>query len=520
MASEKVDESLEGVKMSFTEVEQQKELDAVPGVTQGDGIDEEQIALFRKFERADPEFHRKMTKILTRKVDFHLMPMIALMFMLNFLDRNNLSQARLGTLEQDLGMTGTDFNLATSILFVGYLLMQLPSNLLLTRVRPSIYLGAAMTIWGTISAAQAATHNFTSIVLCRFFLGLAEAPFFPGAMLLMSSWYTRPELALRIAWFYCGHSFANAFGGLLGAGVLANLSGAHGIAGWRWLFIIEGTLTIGSAICSTLILPDFPATTRWLSTEERSYAQWRLVKEVGEADAPGATTIKEGVMLALRDPRLYLFTLLQHASLLTQTFQYFFPTILQTLGYGNIETLLLTAPVWAFTFFSSLIVTYTSGRFKDRSIHIICLIMISCAGNIIAVATLNTAGRFFALFLLPLGALPAYQILLAWVANSFPRPLVKRSVVISFTNMIGNTANIYGTYMYPAVDGPRYLAGGAATAGVALLVVLLTLIARFELQRQNKKLARREEFEANGNPTRPGDTEEAGAAPVGFRYTL
>lgn len=87
MASEKVDESLEGVKMSFTEVEQQKELDAVPGVTQGDGIDEEQIALFRKFERADPEFHRKMTKILTRKVDFHLMPMIALMFMLNFLDR-------------------------------------------------------------------------------------------------------------------------------------------------------------------------------------------------------------------------------------------------------------------------------------------------------------------------------------------------------------------------------------------------------------------------------------------------
>lgn len=73
---------------------------------------------------------------------------------------------------------------------------------------------------------------------------------------------------------------------------------------------------------------------------------------------------------------------------------------------------------------------------------------------------------------------------------------------------------------YPAVDGPRYLAGGAATAGVALLVVLLTLIARFELQRQNKKLARREEFEANGNPTRPGDTEEAGAAPVGFRYTL
>ncbi|KAI1456446.1 putative MFS transporter [Annulohypoxylon moriforme] len=519
MASEKTKESLEGVKMAYAEVENQKEaIASVPPL--GNGIDEEQVALFRKFTTADPEFHRKLTKTLTRKVDFHLMPMIALMFMLNFLDRNNLSQARLGTLEKDLGMTGTDFNLATSILFVGYLLMQLPSNLLLTRVRPSLYLGAAMTIWGTISAAQAATRNFASLVVCRFFLGLSEAPFFPGAMLLMSSWYTRPELALRIAWFYCGHSFANAFGGLLGAGVLANLSGSHGIAGWRWLFIIEGTLTIGSAMCSTLILPDYPATTRWLSTEERAYAQWRLVKEVGEADAPGASTIKDGVMLALRDPRLYLFTLLQHASLLTQTFQYFFPTILQTLGYGNIETLLLTAPVWAFTFFSSLVVTYTSGRFSDRSIHIICLIMISCAGNIIAVATLNTAARFFALFLLPLGALPAYQILLAWVANSFPRPLVKRSVCISFTNMIGNTANIYGTYMYPSVDGPRYLAGGAATAGVALLVVVLTLVARFELQRQNRKLDLREEFESGGTTAQPRDPEEAEAAPVGFRYTL
>lgn len=116
------------------------------------------------------------------------------------------------------------------------------------------------------------------------------------------------------------------------------------------------------------------------------------------------------MLLALRDPRLYLFTLLQHASLLSQTFQYFFPSILQTLGYGNIQTLLLTVPVWVLTFLASLVVTYTSGRFADRSIHIICLIMISVAGNIIVVSTLNTAVRFFALFLLPLGAVPAYQV--------------------------------------------------------------------------------------------------------------
>ncbi|KAH8202427.1 hypothetical protein TruAng_003412 [Truncatella angustata] len=349
--------------------------------------------LQRQFASSTPEYHQHMTKRLLRKVDLHLLPLLILMYLLNFLDRNNLSQARLGTLEADLGMTGTNFNLATSILFVGYLLMQLPSNLIITRVRPSWYLGIAMTIWGTISASQAAAHSFGGLIACRFFLGFAEAPFFPGAIFLMSSWYTRKELTHRIAWFYAGSSLANAFGGLLGAAVLGNLSGAHGISGWRWLFIIEGVITIGVAICAAFVLPDYPATTKWLSEEEKAYAQWRLIEDIGEADNGGASSIRDGVKLALKDPRLYLFTLLQHTSLLSQSFQYFFPTIVKTLGYGNIETLLITAPVWIGTFLVSLVVTHTSGKYEDRSIHIICLMLISVIGNIIVVSSLNTGKR-------------------------------------------------------------------------------------------------------------------------------
>lgn len=126
--------------------------------------------------------------------------------------------------------------------------MQIPSNLLLTRIRPSMYLGICMGIWGTISAAQAATHSFGGLVAARFMLGFAEAPFFAGAIFLMSSWYTRAELAHRISRFYAGSALANAFGGLLGAGCLGNLHNAHGIAGWRWLFIIEGQPCSSSGI--------------------------------------------------------------------------------------------------------------------------------------------------------------------------------------------------------------------------------------------------------------------------------
>ncbi|KAJ5887029.1 uncharacterized protein N7473_009703 [Penicillium subrubescens] len=477
-------------------------------------LDSEQDVLYQAYASKSPEWHQKITRTLLRKVDFHLLPFLVLMYLLNFLDRNNLSQARLGSLEKDLGMKGTDYNLATSILFVGYLLMQLPSNLLLTRIRPSRFLGVAMAIWGVISACQAATQSFAGLVVSRFFLGFVEAPFFPGAVMLMSSWYTRQELSHRIAWFYSGSSLANAFGGLIGAGVLGNLDGAHGIAGWRWLFIIEGCITVGVSVLAGIFLPNYPATTSWLDDQERAYAQWRLMNDAGEADDASSNSIKEALALVFADKRIYLFILLQHTSLLSQNFQYFFPTIVKTLGYGNIETLLITAPVWIATFIVSLIVTYTSGKTNDRSLHIICLMLVSVVGGIICTATTNTGAKFFAMFLMPMGAVSAYQIIIAWVANSFPRPLVKRSAAIAIANMLGNTASIYGSYMWPSSSGPRYIPGGSATAAIALLVALIALVIRLVHKNMNKRL---EAAESSGDVP-PGDNLESRA--VGFRYIL
>ena len=215
--------------------------------------------------------------------------------------------------------------------------------------------------------------------------------------MLMSSWYTRKELAHRIAWFYSGTSLANAFGGLIGAGVLGNLNGARGIAGWRWLFIIEGSITCGVALIAFFVLPNYPSTTSWLKPEERVYAEWRLLEDTGEADITTTAGLWQGMKLALKDTRVYAFALMQHASILSQTFQYFFPSIVKTLGYGNIETLLITAPVWIATFLISLVVTYTSGRFSDRSYHILGLQAVAIVGNIIVVSTTSIGARFFAM---------------------------------------------------------------------------------------------------------------------------
>lgn len=199
-------------------------------------------ACTERFNSQSQEWRKDFDKKLLRKVDLRLMPTLVIMYLLNFLDRSNLAQARQGTLEEDLKMSGTDFNLATSIFFVGYLLMQLPSNLVLTRLRPSLYLSASCCLWGVVSTCNAGAHTFTHLVVIRFFLGFVEAPFFPGAVFLMSSWYTRAELTRRIAWLYAGNALANMFGGLLGAAILGGLEGAQDIQGWRWLFIIVSFL--------------------------------------------------------------------------------------------------------------------------------------------------------------------------------------------------------------------------------------------------------------------------------------
>jgi hypothetical protein len=153
--------------------------------------------------------------------------------------------------------------------------------------------------------------------------------------------------------------------------------------------------------------------------------------------------------LCLTDYRTYIFILIQHLSILSQTFQYLFPFIVLTLGYGRIQTLLLTVPVWFVTWLTALAVTWSADRTSDRSIHIICLLTVSAVGNAIVGGTTSVGARFFGMFLMPMGAVSAFQIIVAWVANSFIRPMVKRSAAIAICNAIGNCASIYGTYFYP-----------------------------------------------------------------------
>ena len=156
--------------------------------------------------------------------------MLVIMYIMNYLDRNNIAAARLAGLEEELNLSSTQYLTCLSILFVGYLLMQIPSNLFLNKIgKPALYLPTVMIIWGIISAATAAAESFGGLVAIRFFLGFVEAAYFPGCLFSLSSWYTRKELGFRTAILYSGSLLSGAFSGLISAGITNGLDGAKGL---------------------------------------------------------------------------------------------------------------------------------------------------------------------------------------------------------------------------------------------------------------------------------------------------
>ncbi len=197
---------------------------------------------------------------LVRKLDIRIMASLWACYYLNYLDRNAIAQARLNHIERDLGLRGTQYNLCISILFVGYTVVQMPSNMIMAskKVRPSTWMCCWMMAWAICSGCTALAHNFTGLFTARLMLGILEAPFYPGALYLLSLFYTRREIATRVAILYSANIIATASSGLIAAATFATLDGVHGIQGWKWLFIIEAVVTFGVASICLYTMPDHP----------------------------------------------------------------------------------------------------------------------------------------------------------------------------------------------------------------------------------------------------------------------
>ncbi|KAK7911212.1 major facilitator superfamily domain-containing protein [Apiospora marii] len=371
--------------------------------------------------KTDPEEIR-----LVRKLDACIMPVLCLMYFFHNVDRSSLAQARLNHIEHDLDMHGTEFNTAVSILMVGYILMQIPTNMLITRVRPSAYLAGVMLVWSVLSACTGLVHSYGALVACRFLLGFCEAPFWPGAAYLLAQFYTRKELAARLAILFSATLTGIGFVNLIALGIFKGLDGKRGIEGWRWLYFIDGAASGLVAVCSYWLLPDTHETTWWLSERERQLEGERMRRDRLD-EARDTESVWTAVRQALSDKRTWLFCALGHISNVPLTFNYFLPTVISALGFSDQKAMLLACPPYICAALAGIVVAWSSGRFHERSWHITGCLCVAGLGFVAAAATLNPAGRYVACFVFPVAGYSTIPLVTSWGAATLSQTPEKKA---------------------------------------------------------------------------------------------
>ncbi|GAA5924645.1 uncharacterized protein JCM15063_005698 [Sporobolomyces koalae] len=457
----------------------------------------------------------KLERRLLRKLDARFSILIVI-YILNYIDRNAPSASSAHGFKSDLHLTSVQYSTCLSILYVGYILMQIPSNMLVQYTgRPSIFLPLAIFIWGAISLATGFVKNFGQAVVTRFFLGFVEAAFFPGAILLLSNWYRRNELGLRITVLYCGSLISNAFGPLIAYGILETMEGKGGLRAWQLLFIIEGGITCGVALIAAFVLPDFPKNSRGFSEQERHLAETRMTEDMGMADETKVSSWT-ALKLALRDYKLWVMALSLTSFTIGLSFNQFFPQLTASLGYAKQFSLLLCAPPFAFAAICAFFVSRHSDKTNERYWHIVIPASIGIVGFIIAMSTQSFGARYFALFL-QAQSYSGFVCFLAWVSGTFARPSMKRAVSIAFVNAFSQLGNIAGAYCFDASWAPSYAKSYAICISTFVFAIAGCTFHRWTLARLNQRLAARDEGEAKGREHTGLDPLDF---PAGFRYTL
>lgn len=294
-----------------------------------------------------------------KKMNLRLMPFIMLLYLIAYIDRANISVAAL-QMNADLAMTAEMYGIAAGIFYVTYIIFEVPSNVLLTRVGARRWIARIMVSWGIIAAGMSLVQTPTQLYVMRFLLGAAEAGFTPGIIFYLSCWYPRSDRARAMSLFYIGAALASVIGLPL-SGSLLNLHGMLGVEGWRWLFLLEGIPAFVLGIVTWFYLDDAPARARWLTAEQRDYLQQTLAR-----DEQHAAIRDHNWRVALKSRRVWTLSLLW----LLQAFgtigiTLFLPLIVKAVAAdrSNLTVSLLSAVPFLF----ACIFMYLNGRHSDRT---------------------------------------------------------------------------------------------------------------------------------------------------------
>ncbi|KAI1180779.1 major facilitator superfamily domain-containing protein [Nemania sp. FL0916] len=452
-------------------------------------------------------------KVIRRKLDRQLVPMLTVLYLLCFLDRVNIGNARIQGMTEDLNLIGYRFNIATSIFYVIYLLVEVPSNIILKRVGPRWYIPSLVFGFGVVSIATAFVQTYEQLVGVRVLLGIFEGGTFPGIAFYLSSFYKRGELYFRVGIYVSAASLAGAFGGLLAAGF--SQIPEWGVAGsrihtWRNIFFFEGILTVIAAIIAPFVLPQTPETAHYLTPREKWIAAERIRLE-------HKASIHEKVEMhhikrAVTNINNYVcaggFFLI---NISVQGLSVFLPTILSELGYKSLNAQFYSVPVYVAASLIAIAVGYFSDKTKTRSIFLITFSLLGITGFGILRWGTGDHLKYAAVYLAAVGVFPGGPGFLSWGINNADGPAV-RAVSSAYIVALGTTGGILAVWAYLPSDGPNFPIGHSINFSAQVAVLFLSTFGLLYCLRENRIRAR------GGRDHRLTGLTEVEKADLGYRH--
>jgi MFS transporter, ACS family, tartrate transporter len=411
----------------------------------------------------------ELSAVTLRKVTLRLIPFLFVLYIIAWLDRVNVGFAGL-QMNTDLGFSSTVFGFGSGIFFLGYCLFEIPSNIILERVGARLWIARIMVTWGLISAGLMFVRTPAVFYLLRFLLGVAEAGFFPGVIYYLSLWYPTAQRARAIAAFMTAVPVTGLIGAPL-SGALLELDGLHGLAGWQWLFLLEGlpAMILGTSVL--FYLNDRPETTHWLTPAERDWLVETLATE------RKACVLRPNIHVALTDVtvwKLGIIFLLVAAGFYGYSF--WAPLIIKSLtGLSNFDVGLALGAISALTILGMLLNGYHSDRTGERAIHIAMPLLVSAAGLIGCALLHEPVLAIVALALVPLGHCASYGPFWSMPTQFLTGPAAAAGIAL--VTMIANVGGFAG----PALIGVLKTRTGTHTdaflllGGLAVTATLLTL---------------------------------------------
>ncbi|KAJ4985597.1 major facilitator superfamily transporter [Stagonosporopsis vannaccii] len=438
----------------------------------------------------EPDRNRDARRV-NRKIDTALLPFLSTLYLFNGLDRSNVGNAETQGFSTEMGATPDDLNLAVSLFFITFVLLQPPSAAMGRWLGAKHWITIMMLGWGTFTLAHAFIRGKASLIAIRLMVGAFEAGFFPTAVMYLATFYCTYDLGVRIALFYGQYAIAGAFSGSIAYGIF-RIEAPH-LHNWQLLFIIEGGLTILLGVAASIWLPHGLEQAWFLDTKDRQSAATRLKDNTTSAGqhAPGSTCGKPRLSMrdvreTLRDWKLwYVLVFNICASVPSQAFSVFLPLIVQGLGYSSLQANLMSVPPYVCGASVLYLFALSSDYHQERGFHIMGGISVSLVGLIVTALSSSMKVRYAGLCILLAGSYVPGPLTTAWLSGNTPEA-GKRSLVLG-VNGFGNLAGVIGGQLYKQRYAPEYHLPFYVTIGFVATALLGYSSYRFTLQVVNKK---------------------------------